>query len=169
MDPSQAFIERSRYYLRGEYLPKIRRAMEGLSREQIWWRANNVSNSMGNLVLHLGGNARQWVVSGIGGAPDLRRREEEFSRRGGLSGPELLEGLEGILEEVDDVLGALPPEALAEPRVIQGLDVTVFEALYHVVEHFSMHTGQILLLAKSLSGRDLGFYRLRNGSVETLW
>ncbi len=169
MDVGQAFIDRSRSYLSGEYLPKIRRALEGLSEADLWWRPNQASNSIGNLVLHLAGNARQWVVSGIGGAPDVRRRDEEFDRRRGLGTGELLAVLEEALNDVDAVLARLSAGSLAEPRVIQGFQVTVLEALYHVVEHFSMHTGQILYLAKQRTGKDLGFYRKKGGGLETAW
>jgi hypothetical protein len=37
--------------------------------------------------------------------------------------------------------------------------VTVLEAIYHVVEHFSGHTGQIIFATKFLKGEDLGFYQ----------
>jgi uncharacterized damage-inducible protein DinB len=169
MHTSQAFIGESRRYLRDEYLPKIRRALEGLTVDDLWWRPNKESNSVGNLILHLAGNVRQWVAGGIGGAPDVRERQEEFDRKGGMTGPELLEFLEATLAEVDDVLADLSADRLGEERVIQGLNVTVLQALYHVVEHFSMHTGQIIYLAKLRSGRDLGFYRVRDGHVETMW
>jgi uncharacterized damage-inducible protein DinB len=169
MHTSQAFIGESRRYLRDEYLPKIRRALEGLTVDDLWWRPNKESNSVGNLILHLAGNVRQWVVGGIGGAPDVRKRQEEFDREGGMSGTELLELLEATLAEVDDVLAHFSADRLGEERVIQGLNVTVLQALYHVVEHFSMHTGQIIYLAKLRSGRDLGFYGVRDGHVETMW
>jgi uncharacterized damage-inducible protein DinB len=169
MHTGQAFIAESRRYLVDEYLPKICGALEGLSTEDVWWRPNKESNSIGNLVLHLAGNARQWVVAGIGGAPDVRERQQEFDRDGGMTGRELLDLLEKTLEEVADVLGDLSEGRLGEERVIQGLPVTVLQALYHVVEHFSMHTGQIIYLAKLRTGRDLGFYRVMDGRVETLW
>jgi uncharacterized damage-inducible protein DinB len=169
MHTGQAFIGESRRYLQNEYLPKIRGALEGLTAEDLWWRPNKESNSIANLILHLAGNVRQWVVGGIGGAPDVRKRQEEFDREGGIEVEELVELLEATLAEVDDVLADLPADRLGEERVIQGLNVTVLQALYHVVEHFSMHTGQILYVAKLRSGRDLGFYRVRDGHVETLW
>jgi uncharacterized damage-inducible protein DinB len=167
--PGLEFVHQSRRYLKEEFLPKIRRALDGLALEDIWWRPNEESNSIGNLILHLAGNARQWVVAGIGGAPDLRERQAEFDRREGLTGEELLDLLSEALQEVDAVLAELPQESLHEERVIQGLPNTVLGALYHVVEHFSMHTGQIIYIAKLHSGIDLGFYRVRGGEVETNW
>jgi len=169
MNSSQAFVTESRRYLVEEYLPKIRRALDGLTPEDIWWRPNPASNSIGNLVLHLAGNARQWVVAGIGEQADVRKRQEEFDQAGGMTGPELVDHLQRTLEEVDRVLSDLPWERLGEERVIQGFSVTVLQALYHVVEHFSMHVGQILYLSKLRSGRDLGFYRVRDGALKTNW
>jgi uncharacterized damage-inducible protein DinB len=163
------FLRQSRRYLKGEYLPKIRRAVHGLSEEDLWWRPNPRSNSIGNLILHLAGNARQWVVAGIGQELDTRDRQAEFDGEGGLSGEELLDHLSRTLEVVDGVLAELSPEVLQEERVIQGLHTTVLGALFHVVEHFSMHTGQILYISKLRGDRDLGFYRVRGGEVEINW
>jgi uncharacterized damage-inducible protein DinB len=169
VDIGQAFIDRARAYLLTEYLPKIRRSVEGLGPEDLWWRPNPESNSMGNLILHLAGNARQWVVSGIGGEADVRRRQEEFDRSGGLSATELLVHLESALGEVDAVLSRLSPARLGERMVIQGMDVSVFEALFHVVEHFSMHSGQIICLSKLRTGGDLGFYQVIDGIAKPMW
>lgn len=169
MDIGGAFIQRSSAYLKGDYLPKIRAAIEGLSEEDIWWRPNDASNSIGNLILHLAGNVRQWVVCGIGGAPDTRHREEEFSAGGGLSGAELLGHLEGVLGEADAVLDRLDPAELLERRTIQGMNPTLLDALYHVVEHFSTHTGQILYLSKLRTGKDLGFWEIEDGKAIPRW
>jgi uncharacterized damage-inducible protein DinB len=130
-----------------------------LSDEQIWQRGGEHENAAGNLVLHLCGNVRQWIVSGVGGEPDMRRRDAEFAARDGVSRQELVERLETTIADAVRVIEALPAARLPEPLVIQGFSVTVLEAIYHVVEHFSMHAGQIMLLTKSLSGAGLGFYR----------
>ncbi len=169
MDIGQTFIHRSVAYLMGDYLPKIRLCLQGLSDEDLWWRPNDASNSIGNLILHLAGNARQWVVSGIGGAPDRRRRDEEFSHEGSMSGPELVAHLEMALEEVAGVLSGMGPQELLETRVIQGMSVSVLDALYHVVEHFSTHTGQIIYLAKLRTGQDLGFWEVTDGKAVRKW
>jgi len=169
MEVGEAFIRRSRAYLAGDYLPKIRLSLEVLAGEDLWWRPNPASNSIGNLILHLVGNVRQWVVTGIGGAPDIRKREEEFLAREGLSGPELLARLEAAVASADEVLSRLRPEELLEARVIQGMEVSVLDALYHAVEHFSTHTGQILYLTKLRTGRDLGFWEIKGGKAIPRW
>lgn len=125
MDVGTRFLEQSRACLTGEYLPKIRACCATLSREQLWWRPNEASNSIANLVLHLAGNVRQWIVAGVGGAADERQRVEEFSARGGLDADELLGRLEDAVLEADRVLAALDPARLPEPARIQGRDVTV--------------------------------------------
>src|SRR5687768_5541981 len=78
---SWAFVQQAREFLRDEYLPKIERCLEKLTDDQIWWRSNSESNSIGNLLLHLSGNARQWIVCGLGGETDARVRQAEFDER----------------------------------------------------------------------------------------
>lgn len=168
-DPSRAFIHHSRTFLSQEFLPRVRAAVEALPEEDLWWRPNEASNSIGNLVLHLAGNVRQWIVSGVGGLPDDRDRQGEFDRRDPLPAGELLARLTAAVAEADAVMSALPEEDLTAPRTIQGRETTVLAAIYHVVEHFSMHTGQIAYIAKLRMGRDLGFYRIEGGVPRPTW
>lgn len=169
MEMGRAFIDRSQRYLLKDYLPKIKRSVTALPEEDLWWRPNAASNSVGNLILHLVGNARQWVVSGIGGAPDMRQREAEFRPGRELPSAELLSLLEETMAEVDEVLAELSADELGSERVIQGMQLTVLDALYQVVEHFSMHTGQIIYVAKLRSGQDLGFWEMRDGRAIPRW
>jgi len=147
----------------GDYLPKIERCLEKLTDEQIWWRPNSQTNSIGNLVLHLSGNARQWIVCGLGDQPDHRNRSLEFEQSEIIPRTQLLERLTGTLREVGEVLTKLPVEVLLEGREIQGREVEVLEAIFHVTEHFAMHTGQIIMLTKILAQKDLGFYDFSTG------
>ena len=162
----ERFLSCAREFLVEEYLPKIERCLERLSDEQIWWRPNEESNSIGNLVLHLCGNARQWIVSGVGGAADARVRDAEFAQRESIPRAELVSLLRTTLADVAAVLKNLSPETLLERRTIQGSDVDILEAIFHVTEHFSMHTGQIILLTKLLTGTGLHFYDFE-GDVPT--
>jgi uncharacterized damage-inducible protein DinB len=167
-DTSRLFIEQSRTLLTASYLPRIEQAVEGLSIANVWWRANADSNSIGNLVLHLAGNVRQWIGSGLGGEPDVRQRHEEFDARSAMDATELLGQLRVTVDAADHVLAGIDPVTLLEPRRIQSYDVTVMRAIYTVVEHFSMHTGQILLLAKMFKG-DLRLYDLSSGNPRPTW
>ena len=168
-DTAQTFIDQARKYLRDDYLPKIERCLEHLDDEQIWWRANEQSNSIGNLILHLSGNARQWIVSGLGGANDARVRSQEFAERRSLPRVDLLATLHQTLKDVDAVLVSFDPLKLTESYMIQGTTVTALEAIFHVTEHFSMHTGQIILLTKLLAEKDLGFYDFSSGAPAHTW
>src|SRR5260370_33577372 len=95
----QAFIARCRYHFAEDFLPKIERCLELLNDEQIWWRANPQSNSIGNLILHLSGNVRQWIVSGLGDAADSRDRDREFAQRDVISREELITKLQQTLSD----------------------------------------------------------------------
>jgi uncharacterized damage-inducible protein DinB len=167
-DTGQAFLNESRKYLTLSYLPRIERCLASLSDEDIWWRANPESNSVGNLVLHLAGNVRQWIVSGVGGAADIRRRQAEFEAQGPIPREQLLAALASAVNDADAVLGRTAPASLPERRVIQGHDVTLLQAIYYVVEHFSMHTGQIIYAAK-MRGGDLAFYDVTTGVPVEQW
>ena len=147
------FLEFSRRKLLKEYWPRLRGAVESLTEEQVWWRPNEASNSIGNLILHLAGNVRQWIVAGVGRQPNERNRQQEFDERRKIPKHELLARLTTVLAEADAVLANLQGGELGEARQIQGSGTTVMKAIYHVVEHFSMHTGQIQCIAKSQLGR----------------
>jgi uncharacterized damage-inducible protein DinB len=146
----QQFIEQS--------WPRLRGCVESLTDEQVWWRPNEASNSIGNLLLHLNGNVRQWLVTSFDHLQSDRNRPAEFVAKDGSSASELLEKLGATLAEAAQVLGRLTEADLLARYEIQGYSVTGLEAVYHVVDHFGMHYGQILYIAKSLTGKDLGFY-----------
>lgn len=169
MNSGAAFLAQSREYLTGHYLPKIRGSVDMLSDADLWWRPHETANSVGNLLLHLAGNIRQWVVSGVGGAPDHRDRAAEFARREPLSRIELLALITEAVLEADAVIAATDPGSLGERREVQGRRVTRLEAIYHAIEHFGMHTGQIVYIAKLRSGTDLGFYRVIDGIPQAAW
>lgn len=168
-ETGREFIKRSRYHLGEDFLPKIERCVALLTDEQIWWRPNEESNSIGNLLLHLSGNARQWIVSGLGAASDARDRESEFARREIIARDDLLNLLRQTISDVDATLASFDADSLLERKRIQGLDVTALEAILHVVEHFAMHTGQIILLTKMMANADLGFYEFRNSKPTLKW
>jgi len=154
------FIEEARSLLTKDYLPKIERCVALLNDEQIWWRANPSSNSIGNLLLHLSGNVRQWIVVGLGDAVDTRNRDAEFAQREVIPREELLTRVRETLREADQTLAQFDEVRLLDRFTIQGLEVSALAAIMHVVEHFSMHTGQIILLTKLLTATDLHFYDL---------
>jgi uncharacterized damage-inducible protein DinB len=160
---ADAFIQKSRYYLVHEYPTKIQHCLDVLPAAALWQRDDPSGNSVGNILLHLAGNVRQWIVSGVGGAPDRRERSAEFAARAGHDAAGLMARLRDTLRDADAVLASLDEGRLGERRHIQGRDVSVLDAVYHVVEHFSMHTGQIILLAKRFAPGRVQFYEDAGG------
>lgn len=141
-----------------ENMSRIEKSVGKLSGEQIWWRGGKNQNAIGNLLLHLSGNVRQWIISGVCREPDSRDRDAEFAADGGKSPEELLRLLRGIVDAAVKRIRELPHSRLVDRMTIQGYDVTALEAIAHVVEHFSGHSFQIFLITKMLTGEDLGFY-----------
>jgi hypothetical protein len=129
--------------------------MKKLTDEQIWQRHGAYENAVGNLVLHLCGNARQWIMHGVGGVPDVRVRDKEFSADGGMSGVELIALFEATMDEAKQVIAAVPAARITERVHPQGRDVSVLEAIYQVVGHVHQHVGQIILVTKQMLGTDL--------------
>ncbi|MDB4890123.1 MAG: hypothetical protein JWL61_1978 [Gemmatimonadetes bacterium] len=163
MDIAAQFLERSRHYLASEYPKKIQLCLDTLPADALWRRTDAGSNSIGNLLLHLEGNIRQWIVSSVGGAPDQRQRSTEFAATEGADAATLFAALRSTLDAADAVIAGLSVDDLASRRTIQGRDVSVFDAVYHVVEHFSLHTGQIILLTKQLAPGAVQFYEDAGG------
>jgi len=138
---------------------RIRECVGTLSYGQIWQRRTGNENAIGNLVLHLCGNVRQWIGFGVAGKPDLRERDREFAARGDIQPAELIERLNATVSEALTDLRNVTPQRLQERVKIQAYELSVLEAIYHVVEHFAQHAGQIIFATKQLTGDDLGFHR----------
>ncbi len=159
-DPAcDLFLEFSRRKLLEQYWPRLRKAVEPLGNEQIWWRPNEASNSIGNLILHLNGNVWQWLVASFNRLEDQRDRPAEFKATGDFSATDLLERLSQTLGEAAKVLSRLTQDELLATWEIQGYTVSGLAAIYQVVEHFGLHYGQIVYITKMQEGRDLGFYK----------
>lgn len=137
---------------------QIRECVQGLSEEQIWQRSGDHANSIGNLLLHLSGNIRQWVGHGVGGLADVRERDKEFEARGGRSTAEVLSLFENTVAEATQILQKMPLPRLTERTKPQNRDVAVLEAIYQVVGHLMLHAGQIIFATKQITGKDLGFF-----------
>ena len=129
-------------------LARIKHCLDQLTDEQIGWRAAPGMNSIANLVLHLCGNVRQWIVAGLGGAADSRDRPAEFSEHGPIPKDELLRRLEAVVDEARAVLARQTARQLLEARRIQGFDVTGLAAIFDSVPHFRGHTQEIVHLTR---------------------
>jgi uncharacterized damage-inducible protein DinB len=138
---------------------QIKECVEELSEEQIWQRSGDHANSIGNLMLHLAGNIRQWIGHGIGGLPNVRVRDQEFAARGGRSTADILSLFDGTLTQALKIVQEMPLERLTERIKPQNHEVAILEAIYQVVGHLQLHTGQIIFATKEIAGKDLGFYK----------
>jgi uncharacterized damage-inducible protein DinB len=156
---ASVFLEFSRTKLLKQFWPRMKECVAPLTAEQIWWRPNEASNSIGNLLLHLDGNVRQWLVDSFNKSDDQRNRPAEFAAQSGLSAADLFARLGATLDEAAKVLDRLTVDELLAAYEIQGYHVRGLDAVYQVVEHFSLHYGQIVYIVKSLLAKDLGFYK----------
>ena len=147
-----------------QLMGRIETCVEKLTPEQVWARGSESQNAVGNLLLHLEGNVRQWILHGVGGQPETRDRDREFAARGGSAASELLTRLRATVDEVASLIRSLPASRLLERHAVQGYDMTVLGAIYHVVEHFAGHAFQIYLMTKQFTSEDLGFYAHLSGA-----
>jgi uncharacterized damage-inducible protein DinB len=141
-----------------QHLAQIARCASLLDDEQVWHRANEHCNSVGNLILHLTGNVRQWVIAGLAGEPFNRDRPAEFAQRGPLPTAEILSNLESVVGRASEIIRGLDVAALTARRTIQGYDVSGVAAVFHIVEHFSGHAAQIVHMTKALKDVDVSLY-----------
>ncbi len=154
---AQEFIDQSIFRI-NENTPKIIKCIDDLSEEQIWVRPNKASNSIGNIILHLCGNIRQYIISALGGQTDIRERDKEFAVKYGYTKKELQIKLVTTLEEAINVIQNVDEIKLLKIFSVQGFNQSGIGIIIHVAEHYSDHTGQIIFWTKQLQGKDLGFY-----------
>lgn len=147
--------------LLGEYLPRIGRCVELLGEARCWQKPGPTGNSVANLLLHLDGNLRQWLLVTFAGEPDRRDRPAEFAAQGAAPATALLARLAATAERAVQVVEGLDADALlARYRIQQRYDETGLAAVLHVLEHCSGHAGQIYAWTKQSTGQDLRFYDL---------
>lgn len=165
------FTREAVVYLRDTYPVRMRAAVETLPAGDLWWRPHDGALSVGTILRHLEGNVRQWILSGLAGAPDERARRTEFTGAPEGEPADLLARYEATVREAAAVIERLDDAALAATHAIQGFRVTGLHAVLHVVEHVSWHTGQAVWIAKARAGaaHGIAFYddaaidRARNG------
>ena len=158
MSLESLFLQYSADKLR-QFLERIEVCTGMLSHDQIWARTSENSNAIGNLILHLDGNVRQWIIGSLGGEAIERNRDAEFAAREGSNAEQLSAHLRRTVEHATRIIARLTTTQLTRTCEIQNYSVSGVEAVYHVVEHFAEHTGQIIFATKMMTGGDLGFYR----------
>ena len=141
-----------------ENTPRVAACLAHLNEDEVWMRPNDVSNSVGNLILHLCGNIRQYAISSLGGADDKRVRDVEFTTEGGYSKAELLVLLTTTVADATAVVKNTGTDELLRQRNVQGFLLSGIGIIIHITEHYSYHTGQIAFWVKQLKSKNLGFY-----------
>lgn len=139
--------------------PRVIKCLDLLTEEEAWKKPNDRSNSVANLILHLCGNMTQYILSSLGGMPDKRERDKEFSVNEGFDKVELGRKLSDTVDSCINVVKSLSAEELLKMRSVQGFEYTGIGIAIHVTEHYSYHTGQIALITKLITNRDTGFYK----------
>jgi uncharacterized damage-inducible protein DinB len=157
-DLKQHIVPEFNFRVFEESYMRIFKCLSMLDDEQIWKNVNSNTPAIGNLILHLCGNARQWILSGLGDLADNRKRDEEFIPQKNIRKAELIFVLENMKSNIQRVFKELSDNDLKQTYTIQGFHVTGFSVLVHVIEHFSYHTGQITTLTKLFTGKDTSFY-----------
>ena len=135
----------------------IRHCLRQLSEEQVWQRPEPTMNSIGNLLLHLSGNVRQYFVSGIGGVKDVRDRPKEFTEKGPIAKAELLSRLETTIGEAAAALSEVDAQSLTAPRRIQNADITPLGAIFRSLPHYRGHVQEIIHMTRRLVGEGYRF------------
>jgi uncharacterized damage-inducible protein DinB len=151
------FIRQSVYRIT-ENTNRIIKCLEEINEAEIWQRPNESSNSIGNIILHLCGNIRQYAISSLGKAEDVRMRDIEFSTKEGFSKKELSVKLKNTVDEAIAIIENLDEPALIKSYSAQGFNLSGIGIVVHVTEHYSYHTGQIAFWIKLLKNKDLRFY-----------
>ena len=141
-----------------ENTPKLIACFQELGEAHIWRRPNQHSNSVGNIILHLCGNIRQYAISSLGNRKDIRERDKEFSKDRCYTATELLKKLTDTLDEAKAIIQNVSEEELLRKRKVQGYTHSGIGIVIHVTEHYSYHTGQVIFWTKLLKDKDLGFY-----------
>ena len=112
--------------------------------KQIWAIDKNVSNSAGNLTLHLVGNLNTYIGAQIGKTGYIRNRPLEFSLKD-IPKSELIDKIENTIIVVNDVLDILTEEDLSKiyPEIVFEKEMTTGFFLVHLSTHLAYHVGQI--------------------------
>lgn len=158
MEPSRLIINEFRKRVFDESYPRIYKCLGMLSHEELWFCVNKQTPSIGSLIIHLCGNARQWIVAGIGKKDDIRDRSSEFIPHPSIRRTDLIFVLENLKIQINDALKKVNDKNLQQPITIQGIDETYFSVMIHVLEHFSYHTGQITTITKILTQKQTNYY-----------
>ena len=139
-----------RVRITGVFPAQVRAAIATLDDEQIWWRPNESSNSIGNLILHLNGSINLYLNRNMGSLHFERDRPAEFAERRTLSRQELLQAFDSMIVNAEATFAAMDAATLSAPSPEPEKYQLLVEDLISVAVHLATHTGQIVWIAKML-------------------
>lgn len=143
----------------GVFPAQIRAAVEPLTDDEIWWRPNEQSNSIGNLILHLAGSLNHFLNRNIGGIDYARDRDAEFAERRMIPKAELLAVFDDMVTRAERTFAGLTPERLSDASRETKMHALVVEDLVNILAHLATHAGQVVWIAKML----------RSDAVDEVW
>lgn len=158
MKTKELLIKEFEHRLFNESYERIFKCLSMIEERDLWRSPVSTIPPIGNLILHLCGNARQWILSGLGDKLDNRDRDQEFVIQTNIKKSELIFLLQNLRVNLRQTILDIDPKVLEKNHSIQGFEVTGFSMLIHVIEHFSYHTGQITTLTKWLTNKETDFY-----------
>jgi uncharacterized damage-inducible protein DinB len=155
----RALVDEARERLVKGFPAQVLACLDVLDDAQVWWRANETSNSVGNLVLHVCGSSRHFIGRALGGSDSARDRPAEFAERGPVPKDELRRIVRETAEETGRVLDGLDPARLLEVTDRAGDPLTTLVLVQRTSHHWALHTGQIVFATKMLKA----------GGIQELW
>jgi DinB family protein len=163
MQPAKALDKIAMEALRSKitriFPAQIRACLEELTDDQLWWRPNDTSNSVGNLVLHLSGSTRHYLCRAIGGLDYQRNRPAEFAERGPIPRDQLVRILDETIAQANAALDSFDTANFSAPTDDTKDYATYFDQILGVTVHIAAHMGQIEYITKLL----------KEGSLDDLW
>ena len=158
-DPASVALDALRARICRIFPAQIRSATEALDDDQIWWRPNEKSNSIGNLILHLTGSLTYYLNRNFGGVDYARDRPAEFAERRKIPRAELMAAFDRMVAGAEKTFEGITVERLSEESTEPTMYRLVIEDLISIVSHVATHTGQIVWIAKML----------KEGALDEVW
>jgi len=149
---NDVLLQALRTRITGVFPEQIRAAVAPLTDEQLWWRPNEGSNSIGNLVLHLAGSLNHFLNRNLGALDFNRNRAAEFAERGGIPKADLMAAFDEMVANAEKTFDILTPAGLAGPSPEPTMHQLVVQDLINVLAHLANHAGQIVWIAKMFDG-----------------
>lgn len=158
MTNSELLVNEFKRRLFLESYHRIFKCLSMISEEELWFTPNKNTPSMGSLILHLCGNCKEWVLSGIGNEPNNRDRDKEFEKHPNIKKSDLVFVMENLKVKMTEVVETIDDDELNKFVRIRDWNESIFSVLIHVIEHFAYHTGQITTLSKLICNRPTNYY-----------